>query len=372
MFRFFILSLSLLFPILGQSERAFQIVGSNKISIVSGESTDIEVTVALPKGQHLYVKPASALSMNMPTSFSTKTPGFLIDIKETPDSKKKDEDFILEGKGPSVAGKYVLTVFETLGRSVSKKSVPLDLEITTQWCQSSTNKCFPPKTFKRKLNVTISGEKNVTAVTKKERGGVSWVQSHADALTKGTSSGKNIFLIITAPTWCGFCKVLERDVFAKKPVIDTLNDKFVPLQILDTNPDKRKFNFNGYPTMMVLSPKGQTLATVNGRDESTFLAAIKRFESEGGTVTPTNVNTGNTEESYKYAIRIEGQFTRLSNGTWTHKDSSGTKSLQEVRRDEHFVILLEKDSSLYYAIPSKGSKTAYIFKNNKWEPLQLD
>lgn len=100
------------------------------------------------------------------------------------------------------------------------------------------------------------------------RDDVAWIQRHAQALDQARSSGRNILVVITAPSWCGYCRQLEARVFSKDAVAQTLNNKFVPLQILDTNNDRKKFNFDGYPTMFVAIPlkggRDSCTATISG------------------------------------------------------------------------------------------------------------
>lgn len=362
---------SLSFPVFAQTDKGFQL-STSSVELTPGGSAEITVDVYIPNNQHLYVKKASALSFNNPTVFSSKTKGFDVAIKEEPTSQQKGEDFILAGQGSSKAGTYVLTVYETLGRGATKKPLDLSLAITTQWCNSQTDQCFQPKTLTKKLKVSVKGEKNISMAMTKSRasGGVAWIQKFNDAKSKATSSKQNIFVIITAPTWCGYCIVLERDVFAKENVIKTLNSKFVPLQILDSNSDQNQFSFSGYPTMFMLDSKGKKIAEINARNETSFLAAIQKYEvtGGGGGDSPSEDSSPTT---FNYSIKISGKFSKNSDGTWNHSENSGTTKLVEYSRDQNYIILQKQGENQFYALPQRGKK-AYYLKNNKWELLELE
>ncbi|MCB1176011.1 MAG: thioredoxin family protein [Leptospiraceae bacterium] len=365
--KFLILFLSFPIALFSQTSSAFEISSSTNLEMRSGGSSDLNLDVFIPKNQHLYIKKASALSFNNPTEFSIKTKGFDVIIKEEPSSEKKGEDYILPGNGSSKAGTYVLTIFETKGEKPSKRPKSVTLEIKTQWCNSSTDQCFSPKKITKKFKVKINGDKEVSMVKSRASGGVQWLSSFDQAKSNAKSSGQNIFVVITAPTWCGYCKVLERDVFSKSSVQNTLNTKFVSLQILDTNPDKRKFNFSGYPTMYMLDQNGKKISDVYGRDESSFLASIKKYEASGGG--GSSETEGKT--SFKYSIKIEGSFKKNLNGTWTQSVDGTTKTYKEYSRDENYVILQNEEATQFYALPQRGNK-AYYLKNNKWEPFELE
>jgi thioredoxin-related protein len=357
-------------PVLSQSENSFEL-STSSIELKPGGSTEIQVDVYIPKNQHLYVKKASALSFNNPTTFVSLTKGIDIVIQEEPSSEKKGEDYILAGQGSSKAGTYTLTIYETLGKISSAKPTDATIAINTQFCNSQTDQCLNPKTITKKIKVFIKGEKEVSMVMTKSRasGGVQWIQSLSDAKSKAASSKQNIFVIITAPTWCGYCKVLERDVFAKDKVINTLNTKFVPLQVLDTSSDLNKFSFKGFPTMFMLDSNGKQLSEVNGRNETSFLASIQRFEVSGTEDTPSNVES--SPQSFQYAIKVTGKFAKNANGTWTHTEGSTVSNYKEYSRDENYIILQKEGENQFYAFPQRGKK-AYYLKNNKWELLELE
>ncbi|BDA80357.1 hypothetical protein LPTSP3_g32870 [Leptospira kobayashii] len=370
---FFIFSLFLSPSLFSQTDTSFQIQPNSNLEIKSGGSADITLDVFIPEDKHLYIKKASALSFNRPTEFSIQTKGFGALVKEAPSSEKKGDDFILQGKGSSKAGTYVLTIFETNGRSVSKVATNVVLEINTQWCITASEKCLEPKIIKKTLAVTISGEKQaIGGIKSRNTGGVQWISSLNSAKANAKSSKQNIFAIVTAPEWCGYCQHMENEVFSKDNVIKTLNSKFVPLQILDTSPDLNKFKFEGYPTMYILDGNGKVIdAELYGNNEKSFLAAIKKYESSPANDNSTSVNNDLTESAFTYIIKQEVKFKRNPDGSWNQIIGNSSATLTETSRDENYIILFNEKEKQSYALPLKGKK-AYYLKNNKWEPFDLE
>jgi thioredoxin-related protein len=353
--------------ILAQTESAF--VFPDNAEMISGGSADISVDLFLPEDRHLYVENLSAMSFNKPTQFNAKTKGFLVSIKENPDTDKKEEDLILKGKGSKKAGTYILTVFETSGRKPSPKPEQVSIEVTTQWCNSVSGKCFEPKKLNKTISIIITKEKEKSPVVNaRSSGGISWTETLEKAKASAQKSKQNIFFAISAPEWCGACAYMEKNLFTKKNVIQTLNSKFVSVQLNDESPEIKKFNFEGYPTLFILDPKGKILIQdFNFSDEPAFLSALKKYEASANSVSVPSVENPDPKV-HSYSIKQELKFTENANGKWALDSQEGKYTLDETRRDEKFIILLNGKTSTFYALPV-ASKTAFYMKDGKWIPL---
>lgn len=115
-----------------------------------------------------------------------------------------------------------------------------------------------------------------------EENGIDWYTSYKDAFDYAKTVNSNVFVLITAPDWCGYCKMLEKNVLSKSKVIKTINENFVPLQILDTNPDKKYFDFRGYPSVYVYDDEGNFLADVYTQDPDKLLELLAPYLSSNG------------------------------------------------------------------------------------------
>lgn len=77
-------------------------------------------------------------------------------------------------------------------------------------------------------------------------------------------SGKYIFLDAYTD-WCGWCKVLDKETFTDKAVIDFVNANFIPVKYeMETGIGKTlamKYRVRGFPTQLFFSPEGKLVYT---------------------------------------------------------------------------------------------------------------
>lgn len=111
---------------------------------------------------------------------------------------------------------------------------------------------------------------------------------------------KNKIMLVDVYTdWCGWCKVMDRDTYAKKSVIDLINKDFVAIKF---NPEKRGVTYNfegrnytgqelaaaisnnqlsGYPTTIFLYPKEKKMDVVGGfQNEQNFKAVLEEVKGK--------------------------------------------------------------------------------------------
>ncbi|MCB1165244.1 MAG: thioredoxin family protein [Leptospiraceae bacterium] len=342
----------------------FSLITSGPILEVSpGGSADIKIAVRIPEDNHIYVRPATAMSFNIATSFRIPdSEGFAVDVQNAPEATKHDTDYILEGKGRSnVAGVYELRIFEQKGRKAGPQVYTVPIIIKTQMCNSKTNICFRPQEFKKSVRIKVIGEKQSVSV--RATSNINWVSSYDQAMAEAKKSGKNVFVVITAPSWCGYCQMLERDVFSKDNVAAALNGGFIPLRILDTNSDQNKFQFSGYPTMKIASSSGQIVKDGGiGRSEQSFLAAIAPFAKTNEQENTQEV-LGKDEYRANLSIRVY-----KSGANWVVESPVTGKVLYtEARRDEKYIILKSTQKNEFLAVPLNGDQ-GYFHDGEKWSP----
>ena len=104
-----------------------------------------------------------------------------------------------------------------------------------------------------------------------------WTENYETALAAAKSENKNLLLLFTGSDWCGYCIVLEREVFstskfknwAGKNVIlvkfDFPKTKKQSDKIKSQNEKlQSEFKPNGYPGVFLVSPEGKVLAKMGG------------------------------------------------------------------------------------------------------------
>lgn len=109
--------------------------------------------------------------------------------------------------------------------------------------------------------------------------------------------------------WCGWCKRMDRDVYARPEVREYLGDKFVTVKVdaESSNParyDGRAytsrslagyFRVTGYPTTLFLRANGEHLVNVPGYVPADKFLLVLRYIGDG------HLDRGETWEEYKAA-----------------------------------------------------------------------
>ncbi len=183
---------------------------------------------------------------------------------------------------------------------------------------------------------------------------IEWIEDYSEGLEKAQSSGKNMFILITAPSWCYWCQKLEEDTFINNDVQDMINEAFIPVRVLDVvdgkrNPDLKHFNFGGYPTMFVFSEEEKELHKIGGYvTPDVLIARIEEFaiyDSDNDVVEPSaNKETINWIESwddgfemaYKENKKVFLLITAPSWCYWCQELEKNTLSKQEVIKKANF------------------------------------
>jgi len=96
-----------------------------------------------------------------------------------------------------------------------------------------------------------------------------WLDDLAKAKAQASSEGKRILLDFTGSDWCGWCKKLDAEVFSQQEFKDYAAKKLVLVEVdfpkgfkLSDATKKqndalaKKYQINGYPTIIVTSPSG--------------------------------------------------------------------------------------------------------------------
>ena len=91
--------------------------------------------------------------------------------------------------------------------------------------------------------------------------GIDWKDWSEDAFLRARRQGKPVLLSLTA-TWCHWCHVMDQTTYADAQVIDLVSSRYIPVRVdVDRRPDlSRKYNQGGFPSLALLSDKGELLA----------------------------------------------------------------------------------------------------------------
>jgi thioredoxin-like negative regulator of GroEL len=94
---------------------------------------------------------------------------------------------------------------------------------------------------------------------------IAWEKTLEGALEVARKGGKPLLIDFEAE-WCGFCKKLDRETYTDEQVIRLVREYFVAVKVdVDKEPElEKKFNIQGLPTLVFLSPSGDEIARIEG------------------------------------------------------------------------------------------------------------
>jgi thiol-disulfide isomerase/thioredoxin len=102
-----------------------------------------------------------------------------------------------------------------------------------------------------------------------------------DAATALAKANHKMVMVDFYTSWCGPCKLMDRQTYSNPEIAECLNDGFVPVKIEADNAKygeaiATKYGITGYPTMLVLDARGEVVDKIRGYAEAKpFLAALQ-------------------------------------------------------------------------------------------------
>jgi protein disulfide-isomerase len=121
-----------------------------------------------------------------------------------------------------------------------------------------------------------------------------WTTDYKAALAQAKSQKKLVLLDFTGSDWCGYCQLLDKEVFTQSSfknfadknyilvTIDFPHSRELPADQKEQNDTlAKKFKVDGYPTLIVLKPDGTELGRQEGYDPGSgpdaVVAQLKSF-----------------------------------------------------------------------------------------------
>ncbi|MCP3967593.1 MAG: thioredoxin family protein [Lentisphaerae bacterium] len=106
-----------------------------------------------------------------------------------------------------------------------------------------------------------------------------WMTNMGEAMALAKKTNKPILVDFSGSDWCGWCMKLDREVFSQKVFKEYAKDNLI-LVIVDFPRSKKqsdqikkqnselakKYNINGFPTVLVLDKDGKILLRTGYRD----------------------------------------------------------------------------------------------------------
>lgn len=205
-------------------------------------------------------------------------------------------------------------------------------------------------------------------------GDVNWYDSWDEALSAAQSQEKNMFVLITAPSWCGWCVRLEQNVISTDAFQDYVSENYIALKLIDIvdgvkNPELARFQFSGYPTVQVFDSKGNYIGDSYTQNPDEMLMNLKANVDAVGKYRPSLADLILPE---KYQQIGGGAYINNGDGSWT-VNISGTEVEYRMREyDYDYLYLSHPTDGSVIALPLSGND-AHLGKqtNGQWGWTEL-
>lgn len=120
------------------------------------------------------------------------------------------------------------------------------------------------------------GDKKPTKATAAE--GIEFTEAAWAAVVKKAKAEKKIIFLDAYASWCGPCKLLQKNVFTRPDVGELFNKNFVNVKVdmeKGEGPQlSRMFPLEAYPTLFFIDPNGKVLKKVIGYQSPEALISI--------------------------------------------------------------------------------------------------
>ena len=188
-------------------------------------------------------------------------------------------------------------------------------------------------------------------------------------LEKAKNSERLIFIDVYTD-WCGYCKMMDKDVFSDSEVANYLNDNFVSVK-LDAETEfgenfTQNYKVDGFPTYIFLDKDENLTGSIGGYNKKgSFLKQSKSIQSKSSELPDLKkkYEKGNLSkiETAKYALYLKDSNAELA------KVIAG-KLLIELNRDD----FINSDYTEFFTVFATDSDSDFFdfVKNNKAEFIQ--
>lgn len=107
---------------------------------------------------------------------------------------------------------------------------------------------------------------------------IHWLPWSDEAFARALRESKPVLLSISA-VWCHWCHVMDETSYSDPQVIESINERFVPVRIdNDERPDiNARYNMGGWPTTAFLTPEGSTLTGATYLPPEQMLRALNEI-----------------------------------------------------------------------------------------------
>ncbi|MBN1646968.1 MAG: thioredoxin family protein [Spirochaetales bacterium] len=199
---------------------------------------------------------------------------------------------------------------------------------------------------------------------------IDWLTSWDKAFSQAEARNKNVFVLITAPSWCGPCQILEKNVWPDPKVAALISADFVPLRLEDVvdgkrNPELSNVAFQAFPTMYVYNRKKEKLAEFVGALEAEYLTVrLAAYTDPNFDITST----------FGTLSLDNGWLRQKSISEWEYREGDVTIRMPEVARNDTHAFLYNSGERYHLAVPLNGPDLQVFWSRDNgktWQPWKM-
>ena len=141
--------------------------------------------------------------------------------------------------------------------------------------------------------MAVACEKSTNATPATKTQPTSWLTDYKQAQQQAKANKKLLLINFTGSDWCGFCIVMDREVFSRPQFKDYANKNLVLMEVdfprrkaqppslkFQNEQLAQKFGVEGFPTIVVLNSDGKAVGALGytpGLKAESFIAQLERL-----------------------------------------------------------------------------------------------
>lgn len=182
---------------------------------------------------------------------------------------------------------------------------------------------------------------------------INWELSLSEARELAQVERKNLFIFVTAGSWCRPCNWMEETTLNAQEVRELVESAYVSLKLHDYDEEHLELPVEAYPSILIYAPDGTLLENIRGpRAVPALEAVLVRYQDgPGPAAEPLRFETG------------RGSFVYVGEGSWERRVEDRVVRYREYDRDETFIFLESDEAPRFLALPPQGGALW------QWDPV---
>ncbi|MEN5306660.1 thioredoxin fold domain-containing protein [Chryseobacterium cucumeris] len=191
-----------------------------------------------------------------------------------------------------------------------------------------------------------------------------------DIIAKAKKEKKLVFIDAYA-SWCGPCKMMEKNVFTQKAVSDYYNTNFINARFDMEKGEGRdiasKFGVRSYPTYLFLNGEGELVSRNTGyMEESLFVAMAQDINSPGNKKGSLKDRFAGGEKDPEFLINI---MKLNANSDYEFAKKASERYFQNKKKTEE--LTKDEIGFLLYFVKSSEDTNYNVFASRKAEIIKF-